>query len=95
MKRVLQNGTSFSRWKTRSYGMRRMKVCDHGPVSCCLLLTMSLDIVLIELPVQRPESYTFSVPLTSVYSLIVQPPTLSSWCEYLFDSRLGAISYHP
>ena len=56
---------------------------------------MSLDIVLIELPVQRPESYTFSVPLTSVYSLIVQPPTLSSWCEYLFDSRLGAISYHP
>jgi hypothetical protein len=38
------------------------------------------DIVLIDLPVQRPESYAFSVPITSIYSLIVQPPTLSSWC---------------
>lgn len=40
-----------------------------------------LDVVLIELPTQRPESYAFSVPLTSIYSLIVHPPTLSSWCE--------------
>ncbi|KAG6850542.1 hypothetical protein H0H93_012158 [Arthromyces matolae] len=39
----------------------------------------SLDVVLIELPTQRPESYAFSVPLTSIYSLIVRPPTLSSW----------------
>jgi len=39
-----------------------------------------LDIVLIELPTQRPESYAFSVPLTSIYSLIVHPPSLSSWC---------------
>ncbi|KZP20758.1 RabGAP/TBC [Athelia psychrophila] len=38
-----------------------------------------IDAVLIELPTQRPESYAFSVPLTSVYSLIVHPPTLSSW----------------
>ena len=38
------------------------------------------DIVLIDLPIQRPESYAFSVPITSIYSLIVQPPTLSSWC---------------
>ncbi|KDR81554.1 hypothetical protein GALMADRAFT_221417 [Galerina marginata CBS 339.88] len=37
------------------------------------------DIVLIELPTQRPESYAFSVPLTSIYSLIVNPPSLSSW----------------
>ncbi|CAA7271753.1 unnamed protein product [Cyclocybe aegerita] len=37
------------------------------------------DIVLIDLPTQRPESYAFSVPITSIYSLIVQPPTLSSW----------------
>lgn len=37
------------------------------------------DVVLIELPIHRPESYTFSVPLTSVYSLSVQPPTLSAW----------------
>ncbi|CAK5277450.1 unnamed protein product [Mycena citricolor] len=37
------------------------------------------DIVLIDLPTSRPESYAFSVPLTSIYSLIVQPPTLSSW----------------
>lgn len=38
------------------------------------------DIVLIDLPMQRPESYAFSVPITSIYSLIVLPPTLSSWC---------------
>ncbi|KAG6878736.1 hypothetical protein C0993_011551 [Termitomyces sp. T159_Od127] len=37
------------------------------------------DVVLIELPIQRPESYAFSVPLTSIYSLLVRPPTLSSW----------------
>ncbi|KAF9005594.1 RabGAP/TBC [Cyathus striatus] len=39
----------------------------------------SEDIVLIDLPSQRAESYAFSVPLTSIYSLIVHPPTLSSW----------------
>ncbi|KAI0306391.1 hypothetical protein B0F90DRAFT_1863564 [Multifurca ochricompacta] len=37
------------------------------------------DGVLIDLPTARPESYAFSVPLTSIYSLIVQPPSLSSW----------------
>ncbi|KZT26256.1 RabGAP/TBC [Neolentinus lepideus HHB14362 ss-1] len=37
------------------------------------------DAVLIDLPISRPESYAFSVPLTSIYSLIVSPPTLSSW----------------
>ncbi|KAH9951881.1 rab-GTPase-TBC domain-containing protein [Amylocystis lapponica] len=37
------------------------------------------DAVLIDLPTQRPESYAFSVPLTSIYSLIVHPPSLSSW----------------
>ncbi|TFK29882.1 RabGAP/TBC [Coprinopsis marcescibilis] len=37
------------------------------------------DIVLIDFPIQRPESYAFSVPLTSIYSLIVHPPSLSSW----------------
>ncbi|KAJ7905406.1 rab-GTPase-TBC domain-containing protein [Mycena olivaceomarginata] len=37
------------------------------------------DVVLIDLPTQRPESYAFSVPLTSVYSLLVHAPTLSSW----------------
>ncbi|KDQ60762.1 hypothetical protein JAAARDRAFT_204574 [Jaapia argillacea MUCL 33604] len=37
------------------------------------------DAVLIDLPTSRPESYAFSVPLTSIYSLIVNPPTLSSW----------------
>lgn len=41
----------------------------------------SPDIVLIDLPSQRPESYAFSVPLTSVYSLLVHPPSLSSWCK--------------
>ncbi|EPQ58177.1 RabGAP/TBC, partial [Gloeophyllum trabeum ATCC 11539] len=37
------------------------------------------DAVLIDLPTSRPESYAFSVPITSIYSLIVNPPTLSSW----------------
>ncbi|KAH9946071.1 RabGAP/TBC [Epithele typhae] len=37
------------------------------------------DAVLIDLPVQRPESYAFSVPVTSIYSLIVSTPSLSSW----------------
>ena len=43
----------------------------------------SPDIVLIDLPSQRPESYAFSVPLTSVYSLLVHPPSLSSWCKLI------------
>ena len=42
-----------------------------------------LDAVLIELPVARPESYAFSVPISSIYSLIVRPPSLSSWCKSL------------
>ncbi|KAJ4488138.1 rab-GTPase-TBC domain-containing protein [Lentinula aciculospora] len=37
------------------------------------------DVVLIDLPTQRPESYAFSVPLTQVYSLLVYPPSFSSW----------------
>ncbi|KAH9926147.1 rab-GTPase-TBC domain-containing protein [Fomitopsis serialis] len=36
------------------------------------------DAVLIDLPT-RPESYAFSVPITSIYSLIVHSPSLSSW----------------
>lgn len=42
------------------------------------------DIVFIDLPSQRPESYAFSVPLTSIYSLIAYPPSFSSWCKFLF-----------
>ncbi|KAF8350759.1 GTPase-activating protein gyp7 [Amanita rubescens] len=37
------------------------------------------DVVLVDLPAKRPESYAFSVPLTSIYSFIVHPPSLSSW----------------
>ncbi|TFY72367.1 hypothetical protein EVG20_g605 [Dentipellis fragilis] len=37
------------------------------------------DGVLIDMPTSRPESYAFSVPLTSIYSLIVHAPSLSSW----------------
>ncbi|THU86400.1 RabGAP/TBC [Dendrothele bispora CBS 962.96] len=37
------------------------------------------DVVFIDLPTQRPESYAFSVPLTSIYSLLVHPPSFSSW----------------
>ena len=38
------------------------------------------------MPIPRPETYAFSVPLTSIYSLIVQPPSLSSWCKYSYSS---------
>jgi len=44
-----------------------------------ILDTEDDDAVLIELPLARPESYAFSVPLSSIYSLIVRPPSLSSW----------------
>lgn len=44
-------------------------------------LTLRIDVVLIDLPSHRHESYAFSVPLTSVYSFIVYPPSFSSWCE--------------
>ncbi|KAG7092307.1 hypothetical protein E1B28_008669 [Marasmius oreades] len=37
------------------------------------------DVVLIDLPSPKPETYAFSVPLTSVYSLLVYPPNFSSW----------------
>ena len=40
-----------------------------------------IDAVLIDMPTSRAESYAFSVPLSSIYSLIVQQPSLSSWCE--------------
>ncbi|KAI0818765.1 rab-GTPase-TBC domain-containing protein [Irpex lacteus] len=36
------------------------------------------DAVIIDMPLPRPETYAFSVPLTSIYSLIVNPPSLSS-----------------
>lgn len=42
-------------------------------------LNFPSDAVLIDLPVRRPETYAFSVPFTSIYSLIVHPPTISSW----------------
>jgi hypothetical protein len=45
-------------------------------------LTASQDVVLVDLPT-GPESYAFSVPLTSIYSLIVTPPSLSSWRQSL------------
>lgn len=49
--------------------------CNHYPST-----ELCTDVVLIDLPTQRPESYAFSVPLTSIYSLIVVPPSFSSWC---------------
>ncbi|KAH8116882.1 RabGAP/TBC [Phellopilus nigrolimitatus] len=57
------------------------------------------DIVLIDLPVRRPETYAFSVPLTSVYSLIVHPPTLSSWhgsiaVNLISGSTLPTLYFH-
>ena len=53
--------------------------CDQTPHY--VWSNLPLDAVLIDLPIQRPESYAFSVPVTSIYSLIVSPPSLSSWCE--------------
>ncbi|KAI0374949.1 RabGAP/TBC [Pilatotrama ljubarskyi] len=57
------------------------------------------DAVLIDLPVQRPESYAFSVPLTSIYSLIVNPPSLSSWygsiaINLISGSTLPTLHFH-
>lgn len=37
------------------------------------------DTVLVELPPKQGESYAFSVSLGSVYSLIIHPPSFSSW----------------
>lgn len=37
------------------------------------------DAVLVDLPSRQGESYAFSVPLTSVYSLLVHAPSFSSW----------------
>ncbi|KAI1795823.1 RabGAP/TBC [Ganoderma leucocontextum] len=57
------------------------------------------DAVLIELPTQRPESYAFSVPLTSIYSLIVNSPSLSSWygsiaINLISGSTLPTLHFH-
>ncbi|KAI0283097.1 rab-GTPase-TBC domain-containing protein [Russula aff. rugulosa BPL654] len=57
------------------------------------------DGVLIDLPTPRPESYAFSVPLSSVYSLIVQPPSLSSWygsigINLISGSTLPTLYFH-
>lgn len=38
------------------------------------------DGVFVEPPPPRGESYAFSVPVTSIYSLMVTAPTFSSWC---------------
>ncbi|KAF8559817.1 GTPase-activating protein gyp7 [Imleria badia] len=57
------------------------------------------DAVLIDLPTQRPEPYAFSVPLTSIYSLLVRPPTLSSWygtvdINLINGSTLPTLHFH-
>ncbi|KAG6333962.1 hypothetical protein ID866_5130 [Astraeus odoratus] len=57
------------------------------------------DAVLIDLPTSRPESYAFSVPLTSIYSLSVHPPTLSSWygtisINLINSSTLPTLHFH-
>lgn len=63
---------------------------DEGDSCCCTPIenrltptySLSLDVVMIDLPASRAETYAFSVPLTSLYSLDVRPPSLSSWCKY-------------
>lgn len=70
----------------------------HSGVLACPLLTLPphlLDAVLIDMPTSRAESYAFSVPLSSIYSLIVQQPSLSSWCEQpSFHPRTRAPTPH-
>jgi hypothetical protein len=44
------------------------------------------DAVLVELPAKPGEPYAFSVPLGAVYSLVIHPPSFSSW--------YGSISIH-
>lgn len=57
------------------------------------------DAVLIDLPAPRPESYAFSVPLTSIYSLLVHPPALSLWhgtigINLINGSTLPTLHFH-
>lgn len=48
-----------------------------------------IDAVLIDPPVSRPEYYAFSVPLSSIYSLIVTKPSLSSWHGSITINLIG------
>lgn len=57
----------------------RTKVVRNVLCSRCYSRSIT-DAVLIDLPTSRPESYAFSVPLTSIYSMVVHPPSLASWC---------------
>lgn len=57
------------------------------------------DAVLIDMPTSRPETYAFSVPLTSIYSLLVHAPSLSSWygsiaINLISGSTLPTIYFH-
>jgi hypothetical protein len=38
--------------------------------------------VMVDLPERHGESYAFSVPISAIYSLLVYPPSFSSWCEH-------------
>ena len=40
------------------------------------------DAVLVDLPERHGESYAFSVPISTIYSLLVYPPSFSSWCAH-------------
>jgi TBC1 domain family member 15 len=70
---------------------------DEGSCSYHFFLVVHLviddsvaDAIIIEMPLARPETYAFSVPLTSIYSLIVNPPSLSSWCKSSVFHRIMA-----
>ncbi|KAL7413775.1 rab-GTPase-TBC domain-containing protein [Mrakia frigida] len=47
------------------------------------------DYVLVQPIPERGESYAFSVPLSSVYSIIVYPPSLSKWYGSLTINLMG------
>ncbi|KAI6132095.1 rab-GTPase-TBC domain-containing protein [Pisolithus croceorrhizus] len=48
------------------------------------------DAVLIDLPAPRPESYAFSVPLTSIYSLLMEPLAIN----LINSSTLPTLYFH-
>ncbi|GJJ12139.1 hypothetical protein Clacol_006380 [Clathrus columnatus] len=57
------------------------------------------DGIFIDPPVSKPEYYTFSVPLSSIYSLSVIPPSLSSWygtvtINLIRESTLPTLHFH-
>ncbi|KAF8590588.1 RabGAP/TBC [Ramaria rubella] len=75
-----------------------LKVEEKAPLDDDEGMPLS-DAVLIDPPVSRPEYYAFSVPLSSIYSLIALQPSLSSWhgsitINLIHESTLPTLHFH-